>query len=72
METKNCVPFPSSEYDHWQITNFDLLFTMFVLGGQLNCDLCMVTCCTEDQLRIHIGGKKHQAKTRSNSESIFK
>ena len=40
-------------------------------GDKLNCDLCMVTCCTEEQLRIHIAGKKHQSKSRSQSQSIF-
>ena len=41
-------------------------------GGKLNCDLCMVTCTDEEQLKKHIEGKKHQAKCKSKSQSIFK
>ena len=26
----------------------------------MNCDLCLVSCDTEEQLRIHVQGKKHQ------------
>ena len=37
----------------------------------MNCDLCMVSCDTEEQLRIHVQGKKHQkqiAKVRGGGQ----
>lgn len=47
-------------------------FCDILIGGKLNCDLCMVTCTDEEQFKKHIEGKKHQAKCKSKSQSIFK